>query len=304
VTLLSRFFAPLFALLFALLPAAGTAATICDTAWRDPVRGRLLPVRIWLPDGTGRLPAVIWSPGLGADIGAGGQWARAWSAAGLAVIVVQHPGGDRIAYPPGGTPAERKARVLAAASPAQQMARAGDIGTALDALARRDGSCDLARIDTDRIGVAGHSIGAWTVQSLAGQMVAGERPFLDRRPRAFLVFSGTLADQASMEGIGRPFMVISGTRDGNPGDDIVAKRSAPWRSLPADGRKYLAMFGDATHMMFAGNRAATTALGRHVETGVIRLTTAFWRRWLLDDDAADAVLASPGLAAADQWARK
>jgi len=299
IRLLARF----FALLISLLPAMA-AASICDTSWRDPVRGRSLPVRIWLPEGSARAPVVIWSPGLGADVGAGGQWARAWVAAGLAVIVVQHPGSDRLAYPPGGTRPERLARARAASGPAQLIARTGDIGTALDALARREGGCDLARIDTDRIGIAGHSIGAWTVQSLAGQMMAGERRFLDRRPRAFLAFSGTLAEQASMDGISRPFMVISGTRDGNPGEDVVAKRSAPWRSLPADGRKYLAMFADASHMMFAGNRPATTPLGRQVEAGVIRLTTAFWRRWLLDDAAADAVLANPGLRPADQWARK
>jgi len=296
-------FARLFALLLSAMPTAA-AATICDTVWRDPARARATPVRIWLPAGSARVPAVIWTPGLGADIGAGSQWARAWAAAGLAVIVIQHPGSDRNAYPPGGTAAQRQARARAAASPAQQIARTGDIGAALDALARRDGSCDLARIDPDRIGVAGHSMGAWTVQGLAGQIVNGERHFLDRRPRAFLAFSGTLADQASMDGIGRPFMVISGTRDGNPGDDVVARRSAPWRSLPADGRKYLAMFADATHMMFAGNRPAATALGRHVEVAVIQLTTAYWRRWLLDDAAADAVLANPGLRPDDQWARK
>lgn len=296
-------FARLFALLLATLPAAA-AASICDTLWRDPGRARATPVRIWLPAGSARVPAVIWTPGLGADIGAGSQWARAWAAAGLAVIVIQHPGSDRSAYPPGGTTAQRQARARAAASPAQQMARVGDIGAALDALARRDGGCDLARIDADRIGVAGHSMGAWAVQSLAGQMANGERRFVDRRPRAFLALSGTLAEQASMAGISRPFMVISGTRDGSPGDDVVARRSAPWRSLPADGRKYLAMFADASHMMFAGNRAATTPIGRHVEAGVIRLTTAFWRRWLMDDAAADAVLANPGLRPNDQWARK
>lgn len=301
--LFSRLFHALIPLLV-LLPAPAAASRICDTIWRDAVRARSVPVRIWMPAGTGRVPAVIWSAGLGADIGAGGVWARAWSAAGLAVIVIQHLGSDRSAYPPGGTSAQRRARALVAAGPAQQIARAGDISAALDALARRDGTCDLARIDMDRIGVAGHSIGAWTVQNLAGQMVAGERRFLDRRPRAFLAFSGTLADQASMDGIGRPFMVISGTRDGLPGEDVVAKRTAAWRSLPADGRKYLAMFGDATHMMFAGNRPATTALGAHVEAGVIRLTTAFWQRWLLDDAAADAVLASPGLLPTDQWTRK
>ncbi len=292
-------------MLLLLLPVPAAAA-ICDAVWRDAERARAIPLRLWLPAGSARVPAVIWTPGLGADVGAGGQWARAWVTAGLAVIVVQHPGSDRAAYPPGGSPAERLARAQASTGAAQQIARAGDLSFVLDELARgnRFGGCDFARIDPDRVGVAGHSMGAWAVQGLAGQMVAGERRFVDRRPRAFLAFSGTLAPQASMDGIGRPYMVISGTRDGNPGDDVVVSRTAPWRSLPADGRKYLAMFGDATHMMFAGNRPAAAPLGREVERGVIRLTTAFWRRWLLDDATADAVLANPGLRPVDLWARK
>lgn len=299
-------FARRLALMLLLLLPVPAAASICDAVWRDAGRARAIPLRLWLPAGSARVPAVIWTPGLGADVGAGGQWARAWAAAGLAVIVVQHPGSDSAAYPPGGTSAERLARAQAATGPAQQIARAGDIGFVLDELARgnRGGGCNFARIDPDRIGVAGHSMGAWAVQGLAGQMVAGERRFVDRRPRAFLGLSGTLAQQASMGGIGRPYMVISGTRDGDPAADVVASRTAPWRSLPADGRKYLAMFGDATHMMFAGNRPASTALAAQVEAGVIRLTTAFWRRWLLDDAAADAVLANPGLRPADMWARK
>jgi hypothetical protein len=283
-----------------------TATTICVAEWRDAVRDRVVPVRIYLPSVPARVPLVIWTPGMGATTSGGGVWARAWSAAGLAVIAVQHPGSDDVAYAPGPDQAERR---LYATSGLHMMQRAGDIGFVLDELARhpREGACDLARIDQDRIGVAGHSLGAWTVQALAGQRFGGERGQIDRRPRAFIGLSGSQLEPgdpaAIFGGIGRPYLVVTGTRDGGD-DDAVARRTTVWRGLPADGRKYLALFRDATHMMFAGNRPATTALGQRVEAEVIRLSTAFWRRWLLDDAAADAVLANPGLPPTDRWERK
>ncbi|OYQ30783.1 hypothetical protein CHU93_06395 [Sandarakinorhabdus cyanobacteriorum] len=291
------------------LLAAPAAAAVCDALWVDRARGRAIPVRIQLPESGARLAAIIWSPGLGATTSGGGVWARGWLAAGFAVITVQHPGSDNIAYArePAAT---RPARLRRATSGLHMAERAGDVGLVLDELARRprEGACDLARIDPDRIGVAGHSLGAWTVQALAGQRFGGERGQIDRRPRAFIGLSGSQLEPgdpaAIFGGIGRPYLMISGTLDGAGDGDIVARRTMIWRGLPADGRKYMALFGDATHMMFAGNRPATTALGRRVEAEVIRLSTAFWRRWLLDDAAADAVLAHPGLPAADRWEHK
>lgn len=293
-----------------LLAQSAPAATVCNAQWADAARGRSLPLRIHLPAGTRPVAAIIWTPGLGATSGGGAVWARAWSAAGFAVITVQHPGSDNAAYAPG-TPAEQQARVRHATSPTHLMERADDISFILDELARRpaEGQCNLARIDRSRIGVAGHSLGAWTVQGLAGQRLDGERALIDRRPRAFVGLSGSQlqpGDPAAAFGqIGRPYLVISGTRDGGPPEtEIVARRTAIWRGLPADGRKYLALFDSATHMMFAGNRAATDPLGQRVEAGVIRLTTAFWRRWLLENPRADAVLANPRLPTQDRWERK
>jgi hypothetical protein len=283
-----------------------TATTMCVAAWRDAVRNRVVPVRIYLPAVPARVPLVIWSPGMGATNAGGSVWAHAWAAAGLAVITVQHPGSDDVAFAPGPNRAERR---LFATSGVHMIERAGDIGFVMDELARRprEGACDLARIDQDRIGVAGHSLGAWTVQALAGQRFGGERGQIDRRPRAFIGLSGSQLEPgdpaAIFGGIGRPYLVISGTRDGG-NDDAVARRTAIWRGLPADGRKYMALFGEATHMMFAGNRPATTPLGQRVESDVIRLSIAFWRRWLLEEPAADAGLANPGLAPDDRWDRK
>jgi predicted dienelactone hydrolase len=107
-------------------------------------------VRINLPDGKGKAPAVIWSPGLGGTRSNASRWVAAWNAAGIAVIRLEHPGSDAAVYRGPATPQERDARVRAGIAPEQLLARIADVGFVADELARRpsEGACDLARIVT------------------------------------------------------------------------------------------------------------------------------------------------------------
>jgi len=300
-------------------PARAATATICDAVWRDGPRGRDLPVRIRLPDGAARVPAVIFSPGLGGTHTGGEVWAAGWAAAGMAVIQMEHPGSDAAVYAPGGTPEERRARVVAAASIPQLLARIGDVGFLLDELGRRrhEGACDLTRIDMDRLGLAGHSMGAWVVQAMAGQRFGGNSARLqDMRLRAFIAMSPTansaIPPDVQFGSIHRPFLVLTGTRDGVPDSKdpafraaALAQRTGVFAGLPADGRKAQALFAGGDHMMFAGNRRrAEDRLGRAVQAASLAITTAWWRRWLLGDEGADGVLDRPPVAPGDQWQRK
>ena len=310
-------------LLLLALMAGGTAhATDCDGVWHDAARGRDVPVRISVPnmaaDGA-PLPAVIWSPGLGGGVTNAGRWAGAWLAAGIAVVRVQHPGSDAAVYAKGGTPAERNARIRAGAAPAQVVARIGDIGFVAGELARRrqEGACDLRRIDPQRLGLAGHSMGGWVVQAMAGQYDAtgSDAPAIDRRFRAFIAMSTSgPADPAAAArqfgGIGRPLLVITGTRDGVPAKappDIVrreiAERSAPFTGAPADGRKALLVVADAGHMLFAGDSRRDPQESA-MQDRIAGITTLWWRRWLKGETALDPSLASPPLAGGDVWDRK
>lgn len=301
------------------MPAAAT--TVCDAVWHDAARARDVPVRIRMPDGRGTVAAVLWSPGLGGDIHGGGAWADAWVSQGLAVIHLQHPGSDSAVYQGEATREERRARVLAAATPAQLIARVADVGFVADELARRprEGACNLGRVDRERLGLAGHSMGAWTVQGVAGQRFGpmGEAPLTDRRFRALIAFSPTgnadAAGLAAFAGVRRPFLAITGTADGAPINATPEQRAqplllrtAPFRGMPADGRKYQLVFDRAEHMMFAGNagRARTDPLAGHVLTASIAVTQAFWNKWLLENDKGDAVLERPPIDAADRWEHK
>ncbi|MBC7506222.1 MAG: dienelactone hydrolase [Sandarakinorhabdus sp.] len=244
-----------------------------------------------LPDGKGRVPVVLWSPGLGGDVGGGGVWAASWASAGLAVVQMQHPGSDGVVYRAGGTPEERQARVAAAASPAQLLARVGDAGFVLTELADRkgEGQCDLTRIDTSRAAIAGHSMGAWVAQGLAGQRFNGRATLVDRRFRAAVAFSPTGDPEApigpaAFVGVAIPFLSITGTFDGaplsaDPAQQVsaLAARIAPYRSMSADGSKCLLVIGDATHMMFSGNRLGGVegATAAHVQEVSSKASAAF-----------------------------
>jgi hypothetical protein len=158
-------------------------------------------------------------------------------------------------------------------------------------------------------------MGAWTVQAIAGQHFLPAGPLLqDRRFRAFIAFSpnarpGVPPVQLFGE-IHRPFLAITGTRDGVPisGDSALrasalTQRTGVFAGLPADGRKAQAVFDGADHMMFAGNRRTPDdRLGLRVQAQSLAITLAWWRHWLMGDEAAD--LKAPALGPADRWERK
>jgi predicted dienelactone hydrolase len=256
------------------------------------------------------VPVVLFSPGLGGSISGGTLWGTAWANRGLAVVHLEHPGSDASVYRAPGTPEERRARVRAAASGEQLQARVGDVGFILDELARRkvEGGCDLTRIDLARVGIAGHSMGAWTVQGVAGQRYFGTAPFLDRRIKAAIAFSpSTLTTAALPESFGAiaiPFLSITGTMDGAvikpanaPADiDAEAQRTGPFTGMTGPD-KYLLVFKDGDHMVFSGNlRRVPTATDAHIQAVTIAATTAFWGMTLFGDKRDAAVLRS-GIAA-------
>jgi predicted dienelactone hydrolase len=319
------------ALLLAAGPAAAAAAVDCNAIWHDDVRDRDVPVRIRMPDGAGRVPLVLSSPGLGGTTFTGSIWSAAWVAAGIAVIHLEHRGSDAAVYADLGTPEQKQARRRIGGSLSQLPARAGDAGFVLDEIARRtvEGACNLGRIDPSLIGFAGHSMGAWTAQAVAGQRFGGRQPFIDKRIKAAIALSpSSLTGGGLGEAFGSiriPFMSITGSGDGVPaGADAaqriaaLAQRSGPYLGM-APGQKYLLVLADADHMAFAGTRRPVTAAAAaaapgggaaavptaHVNDLVRRLTTAFWDATLLGGAAGAAFVTAPaGLAAGDRYESK
>jgi len=288
---------------------AQAALVVCEGGWHDQARDRTVPVRIRLPAGSGRVPVILFSHGLGGSLDAGTTWGEAWSRSGFAVIQLQHPGSDQDLWR-GERPLARLSALRRGMTADQLIARVGDVAFVLDELARRrsEGRCDLTRLDLTRVGMSGHSFGAHTTQAVAGQRFGsggGTRALRDRRIKAAVAFSPAppQADdavvRAAFAAIDIPFMSVTGTRDEVPvlNDVSPADRTLPFRYMPA-GRKYLLVMDGATHADFGGNPAGGLRGGnRHVDDVVIAATTAFWRAALLDDSTERDWLEDGGLQA-------
>jgi len=292
-------------LLVSLAAAPALVRAVDELSWTDPARQRRLPLRLRLPPGSGAVPLVLFSHGLGGNLDAGTAWAQAWAEAGIATLHLQHPGSDTATLRDGGLRGLR-----AAASAEQLQARALDVRFVLDELQRR--AAEWPRLRLDAIGVAGHSFGAHTTMAVAGQFAA----LADPRPRAFAAFSPSPPRRgAELDGVRRPMLCLTGSLDGNPlGDEKTGDyRRAAYDALPPGDKAELWLQG-ADHMSFGGQgrwrgrlRRAGAADAQHERhAGLIAAVSSdWWRAQLLDDGAARRRLADrpAALGAGDDWRR-
>jgi hypothetical protein len=120
------------------------------------------------------------------------------------------------------------------------------------------------KMDSTRIGVGGHSLGAYTAQVVGGATVRlkGQdepRGFADRRVRAVLQLSGQGRDQQglhehSWEGMGLPMMCVTGSLDRGAQGQPPTWRRDPFALSPA-GDKYFLFIQGAHHGSFTGRFA-------------------------------------------------
>ena len=283
-----------------LLLAGPVAAATCDAVWHDPTRGRDVPVRIRLPDGTAAVPVVLYSAGLGGDVNGGTAWASAWAAAGIATIHIQHPGSDSTLWAGKTAAADVVAALKTGMTAEQFFARIADIRFVLAAIpAHAADACGTARIDAARAGIAGHSFGAVTTQALAGQRFGGVPMFAEPRFKAALALSpSTPVQGTAADGFGAmalPFLSVTGSGDAVPelSDQSAASRTEPFAAMPPGG-KYLLVFAGGDHLVFGGHamRRAPLPADAHIRAVTARATTAFWQATLLGDAAARAYLAA------------
>jgi len=274
-------------LALAALIAPAQEPMVCEAQWRDAARNRVVPVRIRMPAGNGKVPVILFSHGLGGNLDAGTLWAEAWARDGDAVIHLQHAGSDSGIIATG--------KIRTAMSIEQLRARADDVHFVIDQLAqrRREGGCDLRRLDLNHIGMSGHSFGAQTTLAISGQRYPMAGLTLgDPRVTAAIAFSPqppvAASDASAFGGITLPFFSITGTKDQVAWlNQVTAKdRERPFRAM-APGGKYLLVMEGANHRMFSGQDniplpASTPA--PHVRDVVARATTLFWR-WTLRGDA-------------------
>ena len=263
-----------------------------------PQTGRAIKLRARLPSTRAPTGLILYSPGLGSGVSNGEAWCESWRQAGYLVVTLAHPVTDDSIWQTSAT-RSFKANMQQALAGSQYGLRVSDCQFALDHCLQ---SAQLAPfIDPARIGLAGHSYGALTAQTIAGQPL-GAQSMRDPRVKAVIAFSpgATSAERArSMSKVQIPFFCITGDHDQfvtfkKDADAIqlgmsLANRELVYTHLPA-GKKIQFKLREADHMSFAGepidskrfsrdipvtDRASQAVWGR-----VSRMTTAFWEFYL------------------------
>ena len=282
-------------------PAAATTAdaddrfTVQEFDWFDASRGRLVPVRLYLPTdppGAQPHPLVVFSHGIGGSRRGYCYLGRHWASQGYASLHLQHVGSDRAVWM--GNPLALPGRLQAAAQESEATARVRDLSFALDQLLAGPLA---ARIDAARIVAAGHSYGANTTLLAAGAEVERDGHPLnlrDARIKAAIVISappfyGETSPQKVLAGIRVPSLHITATEDiirvpgyYSPATDRVAVFEAT--GGPA---KALAVFEGGSHSIFT-DRAGTggALLNPQVKAATQALSTAFLGSVFGGDSAA------------------
>ncbi|MBU2551425.1 MAG: acetylhydrolase [Proteobacteria bacterium] len=327
----SRWAVPLlFLFLFLVLTPAVSGAAIearpCETGpGPHPVRildsivltgardGHELPLKIYYPEDGGPFPVIIYSHGAGGSKEGKAYLGRFWASHGFVGIFMTHYGSDTTMLDLGKplTGPENMAVIRKmAADPRVWANRPRDVSTVIDQLAdiAREHPGLKGKMDSGRIGVCGHSYGAFTTLASAGAWPLafeqlGHRA-RDDRPRAFLAMSpsGTRPGQnagSAFGGIDRPVMTMTGSRDG----DLFSDRPATWRLEPFQalppGDKYSLWLEGAHHFSFgetsdsrAGSAPGLPPVDPDHHRFIKMASLAFWDAYLKDSTRARAWLKS------------
>lgn len=239
-------------------------------------RGRRFEVRLRWPRGAkGPLPLIVFSHGLSSNMDAFSRTSEAWVRAGYITAHPTHADSIRpsplrtklgedlaivmrqLATSTNDTTA-RADLVRKLEDPAYLESRISDIKRLLSAGLDGHGWPNGAPIvDRRRIGMAGHSYGAYTTMALGGAQIfttTNASDFSDTRFGALMVISGQGPGRMglranSFDRLLRPTLWVSGSKDYGANGETPEWRLEPWRlSPPRD--KYKVFVEGARHVDF------------------------------------------------------
>ena len=184
----------------------------------------------------------------------------------------------------------------------------------LDEITRLHNAADsrlAGKLDLNKIGIAGHSFGAWSAMAAGGMKVGGKlgKSFADDRIRCMIPLSPPVANKRQREATYRtlnvPALFMTGTLDTSVINNTTAQeRLIPYQLMPGPSNngapKYLINFDGADHMTFSGEtkRRLRNKVSREDNQAfhaiILQSTTAFLDCYLLDDKNAKAWLNDGG----------
>lgn len=296
--------------------------------WTDPRReNRRVPYKLYLPQGlNGPAPVVIWSHGGGGSREGASYLGEHLASHGFIAVHIEHlpaSGAAQGAQGRGGRLRDRLAQRrdgqggrmgqgaglagMSGIDPASQALRFGDIPFVVDQIVAMGRSGPLAGlIDERRIGMSGHSFGARTTLSAAGQW-SQEYGVRFAEPRLLAAFAMSPSKpngdvERAFSDMLMPIFHLTGTADDSPVPQIPMSpedRTVPFQTID-DVDQILLVLDGATHMTFSGRTSGRgldyPGLERHHE--LIRIAAvAFWNTHLKDDPAARRWLYNGGFQA-------
>ncbi|WP_218080143.1 alpha/beta hydrolase family protein [Anthocerotibacter panamensis] len=271
-----------------------TPAVVDNFVLKDPQRNRDIPLKIYYPRADGPFPVIFFSHGTGGSKDAFSHLSRFWASHGYVAIHPSHPGSDKETAQAEGVLALMETNK----NPQQWVDRAQDIVFLLDSLAQLEHRVPQlrGRLDPERVGMAGHSFGAFTTLLLGGAKARTPRGRTvatpDARIRACLAISPQGMGkfglyEHSWDQIKLPVLTVSGTRE----------RGASWRQEPFEhmppGDKFHLVIEGATHSSYNDYKAkrARGIDGRAVmyrtHLTLHRASLAFWDRYLKGENGTE-----------------
>jgi predicted dienelactone hydrolase len=260
-----------------------------DLELHDSTRGKDLPVRVYVPTPApnarmrgDRLPVVVFSHGAGGDRRVAPLLLSHWASYGYVVIAPTHADSLALQKAAGRQPDIGRTIGALGLNPQTRVDRARDVSFVLDQLPEIERLVPAlaGRIDSARIGVAGHSAGAMTAMLVGG--VQGQRMADVRDPRlkCAVVLSGQgiggglVFDAHAWDGFTLPALIATGSLDSSSRTGQTPQsRREPYERSPASD-KYLLYIDGATHMSFTGKLAgdrgeqtANRAVSDYLEPG-------------------------------------
>ena len=298
-----------------------TSVSVVDREFRYGRHRRVVPLRIYVPDEGTRLPVVLFSHGLGGSNRGNRYLGDHWAANGYVVVMLQHAGSDNRILNANSGPLRKTLALRAAMKSENALHRFRDVSATIDRLIELNKKDDelRQRMDTNRIGMSGHSFGAITTQVVSGQSYRDEGPvYTDKRIDAAIAFSPSPPSvgysKATFGGVSIPWLLMTGTNDNirlGRSLDSASRRNV-FRDLPRRGHFYELVLDGAEHHAFTDNTSGV--LARSVQRNpnhhkvILRVSTEFWDAYLKGSGTSKAWLNGPELKpilhANDVWQTK
>ena len=294
-----------------LVPGPHRVSEGSDIVLHDANRSKDLHLRVFFPAEPGKYPVIVFSHGAGGSQTCCDSLTRHWASYGYITIQPTHDDSALLRRDGG----EEDLRFMQAVrdalkKPALWQSRPQDISFVIDSFtALQNRIPDLqGKIDADRIGVAGHSMGSYTAEAVAGALI--DMPghpgttFADQRVKAVLCLSPQGPGQFgltehSFDRISLPYLGVTGSLDG-----LGPVASPAWHKIPFDrslpGDKFHVFIQGANHMSFITARTVSTQTAPRGDA-ILGFTNsaalAFWDSYLKGQAEAKSYLDSNRLEA-------